>query len=503
MVSNQKKYSLYFYLVTLSLAASKTLFTLRPEINLFTEEAQYWLWSQNMAWHYYSKPALVAVLNFISTSLMGNTELAIRINAIICGIGIAWVTYLFGTYLYSRKVGFWSALVLQAMPSWWLASTFHMTDSPLTFFWILSIYLGYRGIKEEKRIWWIYAGIATVFGLMAKYVMILVFPGLFLYLLYIKKWKTHQTNFLMFVLISALGFIPAFIWNWQNDFETFKHLLALTGTEGANAKPFTLSIASKSIFEYLKGQFAIVSLFLVPAWFATFKYIFKNKSDALVYLILPGIIAFLFFACLSLYKEAMVNWPTFAYTGFAIALARWMVVQTKFWKIISFGGIYLSIALPIIFILPDYTGIKSSEPVRKRELMIINRLLGHEQLAKRIDYLKDSLAICDEFIFSDSYHSASELSFYLSGNPQTYVLNVGSRKNQFNFWKGIEQFLGQQNPGIFVSWNYKSMENKATFQTLIHEEAFISKLYDIPRRAVKIQVWRNLIEYKPAIPTTY
>jgi len=51
-----------------------------------------------------------------------------------------------------------------------------------------------------------------------------------------------------------LGFIPAFIWNWQNDFETFKHLLAMNSTEGANTKPFTLSIASKSFFEYLKGQ---------------------------------------------------------------------------------------------------------------------------------------------------------------------------------------------------------------------------------------------------------
>jgi len=47
------------------------------------------------------------------------------------------------------------------------------------------------------------------------------------------------------------------------------------------------------------------------------------------------------------------------------------------------------------------------------------------------------------------------------------------------------------------------MEKKATFQTLIHDESFISKFHDIPRRVVKIQVWRNLVEYKPAIPMTY
>ena len=503
MVSSQKKYSVYLYLLTIAIAVSKILFTLRPEINLFTEEAQYWLWSQHLAWHYYSKPALVAVLNFLSTSLFGNTEIAIRLNAILCGVGIAWITYLFGTYMYAKRTGFWSTIIVQAMPSWWLATTFHTTDSSLSFFWILSTYLLYRGIKEKICIWWIYAGIATVFGLTAKYVMLLIFPVLLIYLLYLKNWKTHQANFLMYVLISALGFVPAILWNWQNDYETLRHLMALTGTEEVSSKALSVTTTSKSFFEYLKGQLAIVSLFLVPLGLAPFMHTFRNKNANLIYLVLPGFIAFIFFGCLSFFKEAMVNWPAFAYSGFAIALARWMVVQSRLWKIISLGGIFFSIAIPILFILPDYTGIKSIEPIRIREQKIVKRLLGHEQLAKRIDYLKDSLDINNEFIFSDSYHTASELSFYLLENPQTYVLNMGSRKNQFNFWTGMEQFIGHPNTGIFVSWNYNTLNNKAIFETLTYEETFVSKFYGISRRDISIQVWSNLKEYKPTIPSTY
>ncbi|HAH37758.1 MAG TPA: hypothetical protein DCL81_14990, partial [Algoriphagus sp.] len=70
-----------FWQVQLSLAIIKIIFTLRPEINLFTEEAQYWLWSKNLAWHYYSKPPLIAAFNYISTSILGDTEIAVRINA--------------------------------------------------------------------------------------------------------------------------------------------------------------------------------------------------------------------------------------------------------------------------------------------------------------------------------------------------------------------------------------------------------------------------------------
>ena len=177
-------YSLYFWLITIGIVIAKILFTLRPEIDLFTEEAQYWLWSQNMAWHYYSKPPLVAVLNYLSTALMGITELGVRINAILLGVGMSWITFLFGRHLYSSKVGFWSAMILQAMPMWWLASTFHMTYSALTFFWALGIYLAYRGIEDGKTEWWIWAGAATAFGIMSKVVMALIFPFLLLYLLH-------------------------------------------------------------------------------------------------------------------------------------------------------------------------------------------------------------------------------------------------------------------------------------------------------------------------------
>ncbi|MEP0713247.1 MAG: glycosyltransferase family 39 protein, partial [Algoriphagus sp.] len=225
-------YPLYFWLSTIGLVIAKILFTLRPEIDLFTEEAQYWLWSQNMAWHYYSKPPLVAVLNYISTAILGNTELGIRINAILLGIGMSWITFLFGKHLYSPKIGFWSAMILQAMPLWWLASTFHMTDSALTFFWGLGVYFAYRGLEEGKKTWWIWAGVATAFGLMAKVVMMLIFPFLLIYLILAKKWKAQSKNFIVFVLISLLGFIPALIWNWQNDFNTVKHLLALGGGGG-------------------------------------------------------------------------------------------------------------------------------------------------------------------------------------------------------------------------------------------------------------------------------
>ncbi|REG91941.1 ArnT family glycosyltransferase [Algoriphagus antarcticus] len=493
-------YTLYFWLVTIGLVIAKILFTLRPEIDLFTEEAQYWLWSQNMAWHYYSKPPLVAVLNYLSTAVLGNTEIGVRINAILMGVGISWVTFVFGSYLYGKRVGFWSAMILNAMPVWWLASTFHMTDSSLTFFWILSVYLAYRGITEHKVFWWILAGLATALAVMAKVVAILIFPVLLLFLFYTASWKIHRRNFLLFALVSLVGFVPALIWNWQNDFDTFKHLAALGGS---GSKSFSPVNSFKWFLEYWSGQLAIISVFLLPAWFFAFRAIFKTKDNTSIYLILPGLLTFIAFAGLSLMKRVEVNWPIFAYSGFAIVLGQWIVAQSKGWIRLRNWGIGLSIGIPLVFLLPDFTFLKSIEPIKKGEQKALSRMLGHEMLANRIDFLRDSLRLEKEFFFSDSYHTASEMSFFLADKPQTYVLNMGSRKNQFDLWDDMSQFVNGENIGVFVSWSHESLEDRARFEKLIYEETYTPIYQDLPIRKVKIQIWENLQLFEPYVPITY
>lgn len=503
LMQKSPNYTLYLWLVTIGLVIAKILFTHRPEINLFTEEAQYWLWSQNMAWHYYSKPPMVAVLNYISTAILGNTEIGVRINAIAFGVGISWVTFIFGTYLFSKKVGFWSAMLLQAMPLWWLASTFHMTDTSLTFFWILSVYLAYRGIRERKMSWWALAGLATAFGLMAKMVMILMFPFLLFFLLYTKEWGIQKKYFLSYIMVSAIGFLPMLIWNWQNGFDTFKHLAALSGAGGGESTPFDVGKAAKQFFEYLGGQLAMVSVFLLPLFGGFLVKIKKYGESKFIYLLLPAALSWAGFAFLSLLTSIEVNWPVFAYSSLAILMAAWVSEQSLIWQKIRNWGVGLSIGLPLLFLLPDFTFLKSIPPIKKAEKSAFRRMAGYEPLAERLLVLRDSLGIADAYIFSETYHMASELSFYLPEHPQTYMLNMGARKNQFDLWPGLEQFVGKDDIGIFVSWNYDSPGEFADFHELIYEEELPINFRGESLRVAKIQVWRKLVEFNPYLPETY
>ncbi len=502
-MKTQTNYLVVFWLINLAIAASKILFTLRPEINLFTEEAQYWLWSQNLAWHYYSKPPLIAVFNLISTSIFGVNEFGVRINAILLGMGTSWIVYRFAEYLYkSPKIAFWSGILVMAMPFWMLFSTFHVTDSELTFFWVLSIYWVYKGIRENKTRWWVLGGLASGIGLLAKSSMILIVPVILFYLIVTQQWKKHRANFLVLIGVSSIGFMPGFIWNWQNGFSTYKHLAFLSGVAGESSG-FDLTAWVWRFLEYSGGQLGMVSLFLLPIFFYSIRSLKTDRDKISIYLVLPAILSWIGFAGLTLFTEVEANWPVFAYATLPIFISHWLSNQSPKWETVRNWGVTFSLGLPLLFIFPDFNPAVSSGTIWEIEKKSLRRLVGYKPLAQRIYFLQDSLQVDDALVFSESYHMASELAFYLPGNPKTYTINLGARKNQFDLWEGLEKQIGIGKEGVFVSWNEESPGVAATFERLIYEEKFPVAFKGDSLRCAKIQIWENLIEYKAGNPDTY
>lgn len=503
-MEKSKQYQLIFWLTNLGLVLVKILFTLRPEIDLFTEEAQYWLWSRNLDWHYYSKPPMIAGLNFISTSIFGSTELAIRLIPMVLGLGTSWVIYWFAHYIYqSHRIALWSSLIFLAMPISFLEFTFHTTDTSMTFFWTLGSYLLYRAVHSSGFKWWIHAGLVTALGLMSKMTMILIFPFLIFYLIYVGELKAKMKFVFAFFIIAAIGFLPVLIWNFQNEFYTFKHLAALGGAGGSAPKSFDAGLVFKRSSEYLGGQLAIVSVFFLPFFYLILKKLKSNLNQVFVFLLLPGALTFLGFLGLSFTTWVEVNWPGFAYSTFSIALAAAVLKAGDSWRIYRKFALSISFLLPVLFISPNFLGWKSSGPIFKIEKSAFKRLLGYDILGKRIDHIQDSLQIERPVVFSDSYHVSSELSFYLNDHPQTFTINMGSRKNQFDLWPSMEQYVGQEKTFVFVSRGQESPIPNVSFEKLIFEEDFPFYYGEDSVGKTKIQVWKNLLEYNPANKGTF
>ena len=503
-MKNQGSYSLLFWVINSFLLVLKLLFALRPDLDLFTEEAQYWLWSQNLDWQYYSKPPMVAVLNFLSTGVFGHTEFAIRFIPALLGFLSAGLIYAFAKKIYqSQETGFWAGIIFLAMPISFLGFTFHTTDTSMSFFWILAWLGFYQAVQISKRKYWIWTGIATALGILSKSTMLLIFPAGLLYLALTKNLKKHFPNFALFSAISLLGFIPGIIWNFQHDFYTFRHIATLGGANSGGSQPFDFSLLLARTSEYLGGQLAMVSVFFIPLFVIAFRRLIKSKNETSLFLVIPGLLTFLGFGALSLKTWVEVNWPGFTYSTFAIFLAPVFVSLPPAWKKYRNVAAGLSVGLMIILYLPNFSSWKSSGPIYQGEKALVKRMLGYEELGQRVQALADSLGGPSPVIFSESYHTASELAFYMPSHPQTLVINMGSRKNQWDLWPGMDLQVGNSGRFIFVSRAQESPQEVAIFAKLIHEETIPYYFGNDRMGQTKIQVWEHLIEYNPVNTSTY
>lgn len=435
----------------------KVLFTLASPLSLFTEEAQYWLWSQNLDWSYYSKPVMIALTNFISTAVLGNTEMGIRVNALIFTFLMGPLIFRFTWELYrNAKTAYYASLILLVLPHFHLNSLFYMTDTPLAFFWLLSMYLVWKALKTNKLKHWLLAGCAVGLGFLSKFLAVLIFPVLVIYLYRYRRHMLTGKNFCLFFLVFLLFTIPVIIWNFKYDFVTFKHVGTLGVAAGVKNEAF-VSTALKNIGEYVGGQLGINSPFLVFVVLAALIYYFRKNDERAFFLGLPAILAFTGFFFVAMQKRIEVNWPTFGYLTLPIITAAYITEKKWFKSTAILAGITGFLLLIATF--PQLADPLGFEKVLKPKKDPFVRLAGHEEVGDEISRIIRERNLKKYFIFSDSYHFASEAAFYTVGTPQTYCINLGRRMNQFDLWPGIEQFENEGYTGIYVA-NHQTLDTR-------------------------------------------
>lgn len=444
----EKNTATFLLLTHLFVVAIRCLFVLYGSVDLHTEEAQYWTWSQHLDWSYYSKPPMVAVLNYLAETLFGHSEFSVRINAITLGFLTSIVIYLFTKELFKDKFkAFIASVLVYAMPFYQSSALFFSTDAPLLFFAIWAMYLGWMAITYDKWKYWLGFSVALGLGYLSKYAM-LFFVASTLFYIFIKERKLlRNPKLYVSLLFSFVFFLPVIIWNFKYDFIGLKHIIHLSGAASHEPNPFSRRMLK--LLEYVGGQLAIISpLFLFFYFKSLKKHIFNKK---LFYLWLPSIIAFLVFSIIAITKRsgANVNWAMFAYVALPIPLAHYIVESKK----LKTAIILFSITIGLIVLatnakLLDNVGLSAIFPAKVDPL---KKQAGWEEVANTVDSIENLQNTDKVFVFADSYHTTSELRFYNYPKKNYYYANRGNRMTQFSLWKGIEQFENKGYTGIFIT----------------------------------------------------
>src|SRR5262245_59618100 len=108
-------------------------------VDLFFDEAQYWAWSRELAFGYFSKPPLLAWIIGFAERICGGTEACIRAPAPILYFGTSLLVYAIVRQLYDAQVAFYAALSTALATGAAFSSRIISTDVPLLFFWALAL----------------------------------------------------------------------------------------------------------------------------------------------------------------------------------------------------------------------------------------------------------------------------------------------------------------------------------------------------------------------------
>jgi len=453
----ERRPTVYMYL-TVVLLISATTFRLwyiaSGALDLAPDEAHYWEWSRRLDWSYYSKGPMVAYLIAAFTHLGSSTEFFVRLPAVLLSAGTGVVVCLLARELFaSERLGFLAVLACSANPLYAAGSILMTIDAPTAFFWTLAVYSTWRAVRsnlpDTRRRWWVVFAVALGFGVLSKYTMLLIVPCVGAYLVIspvarpcLRTREPYLAIVLAFVLCT-----PVLVWNAEHDWVSFRHVGALAGlapTEEAHC-------AAKTFFEFLGSQFAVVSpvLFIgiVMAMITSGRLGIRERRDEYLFLFLFAAPPLAFFLLWSVYEKVEGNWAAPAYLTATIALAAlWEEQRVRVSRIalVLLPG-FLMVALAHFPGLPRYVGLSLAPQVD-----LTRRLDGWRALGTVVGKILQETDGENAFLVSDHYQIASELAFYVAGQPRVYNIDAGRRMNQYDIWGGLDTLRGQD--GLFVTY---------------------------------------------------
>ncbi len=203
-------------------------------MSLFFDEAQYWDWSEHLAWGYFSKPPLIAGIIALSTALFGSGVLGVKLltMALYPATALAMVGLARALWPTSGGVrtGIVAAALFMTIPMVGLMGLFASTDAPLILCWTLASWALWRAQVTNRMQHWIWLGVACGVGAMGKYTMLAFVMTAIWALWGVRgpKLGVARLGPWVAIAITLLMLSPNLWWNVENGYPTLQHTVELT-----------------------------------------------------------------------------------------------------------------------------------------------------------------------------------------------------------------------------------------------------------------------------------
>ncbi len=379
--------------------------------DLFFDEAQYWAWSEQPAFGYFSKPPLVAWLIRAATEVCGPGEACVRLPSPLVHTATALAVFVLGRRLYDTRVGALSGLAFATLPGVSLSAGLISTDVPLLMCWAIAL-VGFAALFATERPWpAMVLGLAFGVGLNAKYAMawFLMCAAVYLFLTPERRGVLRDYRLWLALALGLLMIAPNLAWNYANSFATFTHTAENANFGGTLFNPL-------KVLEFVGSQFGVFGpilfgAYLVIAWRA-WKQRLPEADRFLLAFSAPILLVITLEAFIS---RAHSNWAAPAYVAGAVLVITTMVRDG------AWGWLKTSFAINVTLLLLIATGTTTAgrmpSPVTPDPFA---RTLGWHDIAQATSAeLAKARAAGHPFaaVLSDDRSMTAELLYYMRNEP--------------------------------------------------------------------------------------
>ena len=409
------------------------------------DEAFYWQHGRHLDWGFYTHPPMTGFLIRISTILLGDTLLGIRLVSSLLGAGTLLLLYLLAwESTGSRRIALYAVLIYLLFPLTFGLGVMLVTDVPLLFFHTAAVYLVRKALIDAWKPGWLLAGLMIGLMMQSKFLGALLVPGLALFVLVHPKHRQCLFQGMPYLgaLVSLLVFSPFLLWDHQNGWANLEFQFHIRTRDD--------ELDFSNLWDYLGSiilvytPVVVVALALVlPKHWRTLRaesLAETPQQDSLMLLtwlhfgILGG------YLLMSLRHPFSAHWLAFLQPLSAIllgvGLSRLQTASRWAWRWwVGLGTVsLLMVGLPIYLLLlapkllpPEQLYLPEDSPSQHA----VSNYFGWEEVGVHIARLQDELAADspDLFLSSSDYSLASMLSFYTPGHPDFALFNYENAKH--------------------------------------------------------------------------
>ncbi len=417
-----------FILISITLLRIYALYV--SPLELTVDEAQYWDWSRNIEFGYFTKPPMIAWIIGFSTSIFGNEEWAVRLCSPLIHFFIALILWTVAKFSFGVKSGRIAALIWIFTPAASLGSFIISTDTPLLLFWALSIFFIFELFKNQSLIITIFVGTALGLAFLSKYSALYFLIFLFFWwLIYDRGRDLNFKNIIILTMTSLLVAAGNIYWNYKNDFVTVSHTIS-------NANLSEIILNYQNVIEFLLSQLLVFGpiLWLIYIFIVFESFFGKRRLSFLAMLSLPVIILI---TIQSFLKIANPNWAITSYISATLILSAYIIISKYkllrfFFKIGFIMNLIFSLFILKVTLTSNfYPLILKSDPLRKT--------LGFETIAKKIEKAYDTNLI--SHILFKTRGDITRFNYYLNRDNNKFKNKIFLKSNS-------------KKPGNFYEANY-------------------------------------------------